>query len=118
MVQMEQSDLLVEDLRKHIDTNRLLASLPEFDVALTELVVLSLEQHYLCQDLICEGTRHNKRRMAGCTAEIDKATFGKQHDVAAIVHEVAVHLGFDALDTLGIRLQPSHVNLDVKVSNV
>ena len=98
MIQMQQRNLLVEDLRQHIHTDALLARLPKFDVPFSERLVFGLEEHDLRKDLVGEGAGHDEGRVAGCAAEVDEATFGKEDDVPAIGHEVAVDLGFDVLD--------------------
>ena len=56
--------------------------------------------------------------MTGSTPKVDKAAFGEENDVAAVVHEVAVDLGLDVLNRFGIALQPGNVNLDVKMADV
>ena len=56
--------------------------------------------------------------MAGSTTKVDKAALGKEDDVAAVVHEVAVDLGLDVLDRFRIGFQPGYVDLNVKVSNI
>jgi len=55
MIQVQQRDLLVENLRQNVDTNVKLASLAELDVFVAELFVVSLEQHDLSEDLVGKG---------------------------------------------------------------
>lgn len=118
VVEMQQRDLLVQDLRKHVDADILLASLAELDVLLAEFLVLGLEQHDLSEDLVGEGARHDEGRVAGCAPQVDETTFGEEDDVATVRHEVTVDLGLDASDGLGVLLKPRNVDFNVKVANV
>lgn len=56
--------------------------------------------------------------MAGGTAKVDQSALSQQDDVSAAGHEVAVYLGLDVLDALGVLLEPGNVNLDIEVTNV
>ena len=56
--------------------------------------------------------------MASCTAQVDETAFCEQDDVVAVLHEVAIHLGLDVLDALGVLLQPCDVDFDVEMSDV
>ena len=118
MVEMEHGDLLVEDLGEDVDTNWLLAGGTEFDVFLAKGGVLSLEEEDLGKDLVGERAGHDERGVAGGTAKVNKAALSEEEDVAAVGHEEAVNLGLDALDGLGVGLEPRNVNLDVEMSNV
>jgi hypothetical protein len=56
--------------------------------------------------------------VACSTAQVDEATFSKQDNVTAALHQEAVNLGLDVLDGLGIGLEPSDINLDIEVANI
>lgn len=56
--------------------------------------------------------------MTGGTAKVNKAALGEEDDVVAVRHQEAVNLGLDALNGLGIGLEPGDINLDVEVTNV
>ena len=56
--------------------------------------------------------------MARSTSKVDKTAFGEENNVAAAGHEVAVNLGLDVLDRLGVLLQPGDVDFDVEMSNI
>jgi hypothetical protein len=117
VVQVAASDLLVELLGENVDTDGLAATGTELDVLLAEGDVLGLEEGDLGKDLVGERAGHNKGRVAGGTAEVDKTTLSEEDDVLA-VQLVAVNLGLDVLDGLGVGLQPGDVNLDIEVTNV
>ena len=46
----------------------------------------------LSQHLIGEGVAHDKAGVAHSAAQVDQSTLSQDDDVAAILHEVAVHL--------------------------
>lgn len=115
---MLESDLLIESLGENVDTDGLLAGGTELDVLLAELGVLSLEQSNLGKDLVGERAGHDEGRVAGGTAKVDETTLGQQDDVAAVGHGVAVNLGLDVLDRLGVGLEPGNVDLNVEVTDV
>lgn len=56
--------------------------------------------------------------MASRAAKVDQSAFGQKNDVTPILHEVAVDLRLNVLNALGVRLQPCHVNFDVKMSDI
>lgn len=56
--------------------------------------------------------------MARGTPKIDETPFGKENDVTAVLHEVAVYLGLDVLDGLAVVLHPGDVDLDVEMADV
>lgn len=118
VLQVEQSNLLVQDLGKNVDANGLLAGGAELDVLLAKGLVLGLEQSNLGKNLVGEGAGHDEGRVAGGTAKVDQTTLGKEDDVAAVGHQVAVNLGLNVLDGLGVGLEPGNVNLNVEVTNV
>lgn len=118
VLKVQLGDLLIEDLGQDIDADVELARGAELDVLVAEGLVLGLVQHDLRQDLVGEGAGHDERGVAGRATEVDQAAFGEQDDVAPAVHEVAIDLGLDVLDALGIGLEPSNVDLNVKVANV
>lgn len=115
---VETGDLLIENLGQYVDTNIELAGLGESDVLLAESLVLSLEEHDLGKDLVGKRAGHDEGGVAGCAAQVDETTLGKEDDMAAAGHEKAVDLGLDVLNAGGVLLQPSNVNLAVKVTNV
>lgn len=115
---VEQGDLLVQDLGQNVDTNVKLASGTELGVLLAESLVGGLVQHDLSKDLVGEGARHDEGRVTSGTSEVDETTLSQKDDVSAVLHQVAVDLGLDVLDGLGIGLEPGNVNLNVEVTNV
>lgn len=118
VLEVKSSDRLVEDLGDEVDTDWLLASGTEFDVFLAESSVLSLEEEDLSKDLVGERARHDEGRVTSSTSKVDETTLSKEDDVAAGGHGEAVNLGLDALDGLGVGLEPGNVNLDIEVTNV
>jgi hypothetical protein len=56
--------------------------------------------------------------VTGSTAEVDKTTLSEEDDVAAVGHQVAVNLGLDVLDGLGVGLEPGNVDFDIEVTDV
>lgn len=56
--------------------------------------------------------------MASGASQVNETSLSQEDDVAAVLHEVTVDLGLDVLDTGGILLQPSNVNLNIEVTNV
>jgi hypothetical protein len=129
VLEVEKSDLLVEDLGQDVDTNGhdtvleltntlTLASAGELDVLLAESLVTGLVQHDLGKDLVGEGAGHDEGRVTGGTAKVDETTLGEEDDVTAGRHEETVDLGLDVLDRGGVLLQPGNVDLNVEVTNV
>jgi len=118
VLKVEESDLLVKNLGQNVNANVLLASGTELRVLLAEGLVLSLEQGNLGKDLVGERAGHDEGRVAGSTAKVDETALGKEDDVTAVGHQVAVNLGLDALDGLGVGLEPGNVDLNVEVTNV
>lgn len=118
MLQVQESDLLIEDLGQDIDANLLLAALAELDVTLAKRLVLGLEQHDLREDLVGEGAGHDEGGVAGCAAEVDEATFGEEDDVAAVGHEVAVYLRLDVLDGFCVLLEPGDIDFDIEMADI
>lgn len=118
VLQVKPGNLLVQNLGQNIDTHWSPAVGTKLDVLGTELGIIGLEEGDLGQDLVGERAGHDEGRVAGGTAQVDQTTLGQQDDVAAIGHQVAVDLGLDVLDGLGVGLEPGHVNLDIEVTNV
>ena len=56
--------------------------------------------------------------MTSSTAKVDETTFSEEDDMATVVHEVAIYLGLDVLDTLGVLFEPGHVDFDIKMTDV
>lgn len=118
VLEVEQSNLLVENLGKNIYTNRLLARSTEFNVLLAELLIFGLEQGNLSKHLVREGAGHDKGGVASGTAKVDQAALSQKDDVTTVGHQVAVNLGLDVLNGLGVGLEPSNVNFNVEVADV
>ena len=118
MLEMEQSNLLIENLRKNVDTDVKLAGLAEFDILLAEFRITSLVQHDLGKDLVGEGAGHDEGGVTSGTAQVDKTALSKEDDVASVLHEEAVNLGLDAGDRLGVGLEPSNIDFDIEVTDV
>ena len=116
--QVEKGDLLVEDLGQDVDTDIELASLAELDVLVAELLIGGLVQHDLGEDLVGERAGHDEGGVASGASKVDETTLGEEDDVTAVLHEVAVDLGLDAGDRLGVLLEPSNVDFDVEVTDV
>ena len=72
----------------------------------------------LSEDLIRKGSRHDERRVTGSTAKIDKSTFSKKDNMVPIGEQETVNLGLNINDALGIRLKPSNVNFNIKVTDI
>ena len=117
MLQVAQSDLLVQGLGEDVDADGLLARGTELDVLAAELGVLGLVEGNLGEDLVGEGAGHDEGGVTGGTAQVDETTLGEKDDVLA-VEEVTVDLGLDVLDGLSVGLQPGNVDLNVEVTNV
>jgi hypothetical protein len=49
--------------------------------------------------------------------KVNKATLGKENDVAARGHSVAINLGLDVDDLLRVLLKPRDVDLNIEVTN-
>ena len=118
VLEVEESDLLVEDLGKDVDTNVTLAGGTELNVLLAELGVIALEEENLGEDLVGERAGHNEGGVAGSTAKVDQSSLSEKDDVVAGWHEVAVDLWLDVLDGLGVGLEPGNVDLNVEVTDV
>lgn len=129
VLEVEKSDLLVEDLGQDVDTNGhdtvleltntlTLVGAGELDVLLAESLVTGLVKHDLGKDLVGEGAGHDEGRVTGGTAKVDETTLGEEDDVTAGRHEETVDLGLDVLDRGGVLLQPGNVDLNVEVTNV
>lgn len=118
MVEVEKGDLLVEDLGQNVDTDIELAGLAELNVLVAERLVGGLVQHDLGKDLVGERAGHDEGGVAGGTSQVDETALGEEDDVAAGRHEVAVDLGLDVGDRLGVLLEPGNVDFDVEVTDV
>ena len=116
--QVEKSNLLVENLGQNVDADIELAGLAELDVLAAELLVRGLVQHDLGKDLVGEGAGHDEGRVAGGASQVDETALSEEDDVAAVVHQVAVDLGLDAGDGLGVLLEPCNVDFDIEVTDV
>src|ERR1700742_1311308 len=108
---MESGDFLVQDLWQDVNTNCELLGFAEFDVLLTESLILAFVQHNLSKNLVGEGAGHDKRGMASGASQVDETTLGEEDNVTAVLHQESVDLGLDVLNALGILLQPGDVNL-------
>lgn len=115
---MQSGNLFIQDLRENVDTNGATTLGAELGVFGSEFSIACLVQGNLGQDLVREGARHDERGVTRGTAQVDQTPIGQQNNVAAIRHQVAIHLWLDVLDGLGIGLEPGNVNLDVEVADV
>jgi hypothetical protein len=115
---MEKSDLLVEDLGQDVDANVELASLAKLNVLVAKLLISGLVQHDLGKDLVGERAGHDEGRVTGGTSQVDETALGEEDDVAAAGHKVAVDLGLDVGDGLGVLLEPGNVDFDIEVTDV
>lgn len=77
----------------------------------------SVPELHLGEDLVGEGAGHDEGGMASGTAEVDETTFSQKDEVTAVGHQVAVNLGLDVDDLLGVGLQPGDINFNVKVTD-
>lgn len=118
VLQVQLSDLLVEDLWQDVDTDGPLASNAEFNVFSAESSVASLVKHDLGEYLVGEGAGHNKGRVASGTTQVDKTTLSEEDDVAAAGHEVTINLGLNVLNGLGIGLQPGNIDFNIEMADV
>jgi hypothetical protein len=118
VVKVEKGDLLVEDLGQDVDADVELTGLAELDVLVTKRLIGGLVQHDLGKDLVGERAGHDERGVTGGTSQVDETSLGKEDDVAAAGHEVAVDLGLDVGDGLGVLLEPRNVDFDIEVTDV
>lgn len=49
--------------------------------------------------------------------KVDKTTFSKEDDVAAVGHSEAINLRLDVHNRLGISFQPSDIDLNIEVAD-
>lgn len=104
LTQVSSGNLLVKRLGEHVDTKGVRLGVgPKGD---------------LSHDLVGERARHDKRRVTGTATQVDQSTLGEEDDVSARRHGKSVDLGLDVDGLGGSLLQPSDVNLDIKVTNV
>ena len=115
---MEESNLFVQNLGQHIDAHIEFASLAELDVLVAKSLITGLVQHDLSKHLVGERAGHDKGGVASGTSQVDEAALGEEDDVAAALHGVAVDLGLDVLDRLGIGLEPCNIDFNVEVTNI
>ncbi|WVZ04635.1 hypothetical protein V8G54_017981 [Vigna mungo] len=102
------SHLLIKVLGQNINLLLILAS------------ALLLPQLKLGNDLVGEGARHHKTGVSCSTSQVHQTTLGQDNDAGVGLREhppVSLGLDCDALHTW-VGLQPQHVNLIVKVTNV
>lgn len=104
---MEGRDLLVEVLGEDVD----LVLVPSAGLLVPELE--------LGNDLVGEGARHDKRRVAGGTSKVEEASLGQDDDSVSVGEDEPVALGLDvlALDS-GPAVESGHVHLVVEVTDV
>ena len=104
LLKMSTSDLLVQFLGQDVDAEgEFLRGRPESD---------------LSENLVGEGAGHDEGWVSSSASEVDETTFGEEDDVPAGWHGVPVNLRLDVHDRYGILLQPSDVDLNIKVTNV
>jgi hypothetical protein len=118
VVQVETGNLLVKNLGEDINLLLELAALGIFDILADKGFVIVLEEHDLSKHLVGEAARHDERAVSSSTSKVDQATLSEEDDVTAVLEQEAVDLRLDILDRLSAGLEPSHVNLNVKVANV
>lgn len=116
--QMEKSNLLIENLGEDVDTDIKLAGLAKLDVLVAKLLVSGFVQHDLGKDLVGERAGHNEGGVASGTAQVHETTLGKEDDVAATWHQVAVNLGLDVGNRFSVLLEPRNVDFDIEVTDV
>jgi len=115
---METGDGLIKNLGENVDTNVEGTRLGELNVLASELLILGLVKSDLSKNLVGERAGHDERRVTSGTAKVDKTTLSEEDDVSAVLQKVTVNLGLNVDNGLGRGLQPSNVNLNVKVTNV
>lgn len=115
---MKTSDGLIKNLGENVNSNSERTCLGKLDEGLTELGIVDFEKSNLGKDLVGERARHDERRVAGGTSEVDKTTLGEEDDVSTVGEQESVNLGLDVNDRGGVSLNPGNVNLNVKVANV
>ncbi len=49
--------------------------------------------------------------------KVDETPSSKENDMASVGHRVPIHLGLDINGLLGVRLEPSNVDLDIEVTD-
>jgi len=118
VAEVQTRDLLVEDLRQKVDTERERARLLELGEAGAELLVVGVEEGDLREHLVGERAAHDEARVARGAAEVHETALGEQDDVAARAEQVAVNTGLDLLVLLGDLLEAGDVDLDVEVADV
>lgn len=69
----------------------------------------------LSKDLVAEGAGHDKRRVTCRTAEVDKAAFSEEENMAARWHGITVYLGLDVDDRRRVGFEPSYINFNIEV---
>jgi len=102
--QVRGSDFLIELLGEHVNTQWV-----GFNVG---------PKSNLGQDLVGEGVGHDERGVASGASQVDQATLSQENDVVARGESEAVDLGLDVDVGDSVLLQPSDVQLNVKVTNV
>ena len=111
MIQVQTSDLFVQQLWQHVDAQR---------------VVLRIgPQRDLGQHLVRERVRHDERGMTRRATEIDQPTLGEDEDRVPVREEIAIDgtagiaFRLDAFVTnVLLRRQPMHIDLEIEVANV
>ena len=104
LLEVSASDLLIQLLGQDVNTEgELLGGRPEGD---------------LSENLVGEGARHDEGRVSSSASEVDKAALGEEDDVPARFHREPVHLRLDVDDRHRVLLQPSNVDLNIKVADV
>lgn len=119
LVQMKTSNLLVQDLGESVYANlELASSLLEFRVFLGESLVLRIVEENLGKGLVGERARHDERRVASGTSQVNETTLSQENDTAAILHVVAVDLRLDGNNLRSVGLEPGNVNFAVEMTDV
>mmetsp|Transcript_6806 Transcript_6806/g.9718 ORF Transcript_6806/g.9718 Transcript_6806/m.9718 type:complete len:449 (-) Transcript_6806:68-1414(-) len=103
---MKTGNLLVQKLGKDVDMSGFVFS-----------GVLFFPKFELSQGLVGEGSRHDERRVASGTSQVQKTSLGKDNDTVTGLEDELVHLGFD-VDAFGDLHETVHINFVIKVTNV
>jgi hypothetical protein len=118
MLQVQESNLFVENLWKNINTDVKLASLSKFRELVAKGLVSGLVQQDLRKDLVGERAGHDEGRVSSSTAQVDKTSISQENDMSAIWQKESVNLRLNIGNALGVLLQPCNINLDIKMADI
>src|SRR6056297_10363 len=110
--EVQASDFFVQTLGQHVDFNVVLVS--------------TLPQFHLCENLVGERGAHHKTGVTGGATEVDQPAFGQHQHAAAIGERVTIHatnvgrfdleLGDAAFGDFAF--QPSDIDFGIEVTDV